>query len=85
MKKLMDSKFCGMWRVDRDKYYRWKKDLDKPISSKIRGFSSLLSEIFTDCDIFNNDSDSREEFELSEDALRDCVLNILIKIKDRYG
>ena len=83
-----DSQFCRMWRLDRDKYYRWKKDLYKQISfqpsSKIRGFGSLLSEIFTDCDIFNNDPDSREEFELSEDTLRDCVQNILIKIKDRY-
>jgi hypothetical protein len=47
MKKLIDSKFCRMWRVNRAKYYRWKKNFDKSISSKIRKFSSLLLEILS--------------------------------------
>ena len=51
---------------------------------KIEGFSDLLSEIFTGCDVFNNDPKTRQKSEINEDELRDCVENIFIKIKDIY-
>jgi len=41
----------------------------------------LLDMIFTACDVFNPDSDSREDYEYSEYELRTFVINILPKIK----
>ena len=50
-----DSEFCQMWRVDRDKNYSSKELLDKIQGvelTKLEGFSALISDLFTDCDVF---------------------------------
>ncbi|HIE29949.1 TPA: hypothetical protein EYP66_21995 [Candidatus Poribacteria bacterium] len=41
----------------------------------------LLDEVFTACDVFNPDSDTREDYEYSESELRAFVINILPKLK----
>ena len=50
-----DSEFCQMWRVDRDKNYSSKELLEKIQGvelTKLEGFSALISDLFTDCDVF---------------------------------
>jgi hypothetical protein len=82
-----DSEFCRMWRVNRDKNYSLKELLDKIEDvelTKLEGFSALISDLFTDCDVFEPDSALREDYEISEEELRNCVKNTLLEIKDRY-
>ena len=76
-----------MWRVDRDKNYSLKELFDKIEDEKLtelEGFSVLISGLFTDCDVFEPDSALREDYEISEEELRNCVKKILLEIKDRY-
>lgn len=76
-----------MWRVDRDKNYSLKELFDKIEYEKLtelEGFSALISDLFTDCDVFEPDSSLREDYEISEEELRNCVKKTLAEIKDRY-
>lgn len=71
-----DSEFCQMWRVDRDKNYSSKEllnTIDHLDLTKLEGFSALISDLFTDCDVFEPDSALREDYEISEKELRNCV------------
>lgn len=82
-----DSEFCRMWRVDRDKNYSSKELLDKIEGvelTKLEGCSALISDLLTDCDVFEPDSALREDYEISEEELRNCVKKTLLEIKDRY-
>jgi hypothetical protein len=47
-------------------------------------FGSLISDLFTDCDMFEPDPMLREDYEISEDELRDYVEKTLLEMKDRY-
>ena len=52
---LFDSELCQMWRVDRNKNYSSKELLDKIQGVeliKLEDFSALISDLFTDCDVF---------------------------------
>jgi len=85
--RQFDREFCRMWRVDRDKNYSLKELFDKIEDEKLtelEGFSALISDLFTDCDIFEPDSALREDYEISEEELRNCVKKTLAEIKDRY-
>ena len=82
-----DSEFCQMWRVNRDKNYSLKELLDKIEDvelTKLEGFSALISDLFTDCDVFEPDSALREDYEISEEELRNCVKKTLLEMKDPY-
>lgn len=83
----LDRKFCQMWRVDRDKNYSLKELLDKIEDEKLtelEGFSTLISGLFTDCDVFEPDSALREDYEISEEELKNCVKKTLLEMKCRY-
>lgn len=76
-----------MWRVDRDKNYSLKELLDKIEDEKLtelEGFSTLISGLFTDCDVFEPDSALREDYEISEEELKNCVKKTLLEMKCRY-
>ena len=76
-----------MWRVDRDKNYSLKELFDKIEEEKLtelEGLSALISDLFTDCDVFEPDSALREDYEISEEELRNCVKKTLLEIKVRY-
>jgi hypothetical protein len=82
-----DSEFCRMWTVDRNKNYSSKEFLDKIEGvelTKLEGFSALISDLFTDCDVFEPDSALRENYEISEEELKNCVKKTFLEIKDRY-
>ena len=59
-----------------------KIDNEKLIESK--GFSTIISNLFTDCDVFEPDPSLREDYEISEVELKDCVKKTLLEIKSRY-
>jgi hypothetical protein len=82
-----DSEFCQMWRVDRDKTYSSKEllnNIEHVDLTKLEGFSALISDLFTYCDVFEPDSALREDYEISEKELRNYVKKTLLEIKNRY-
>ena len=75
-----DSEFCRMGRVDRDKNDSSKELLDKievVELTKLEDFSTLISDLFTDLAIFEPNSVLRENYEISEEELRNCVKKTL--------
>lgn len=82
-----DREFWRMRRVDRDKNYSLKELLNKIEYEKLtelKGFSALISGLFTDCDVFEPNSASREDYEISEEELRNCVKKTLLEMKYPY-
>ena len=81
-----EEEFYQIWRLNRDKEYSTEEILkinnEKLIESK--GFSTIISNLFTDCDVFEPDPSLREDYELSEVELKNCVKNTLLEIKYRY-
>ena len=76
-----------MWKVNRDKNDSLKELLDKIDDvelSKLEDFSDLISNLFTDYDVFDLDSTLREDSEIFEEELRNYLKKTLLEIKDRY-
>jgi hypothetical protein len=80
------EKFFQIWRLNRDKEYSNEEILkinnEKLIESK--GFSTITSNLFTDCDVFQPDPSLRGDFEISEVELKNCVKRTLLEINYRY-
>ena len=81
-----EEEFYQIWRLNRDKEYSseeiLKIDNEKLIESK--GFSTIISNLFTDCDVFEPDPSLREDYEISEVELKNRVKKTLLEIKYRY-
>ena len=81
-----EEKFYQIWRLNRDKEYSNEEILkinnEKLIESK--GFSTITSNLFTDCDVFQPDPSLRGDFGISEVELKNCVKRTLLEIKYRY-
>lgn len=77
------DKFCHMWRLDRDKVSQWA-DLKAFELNRFKGFSSLMSELFSDCDAFEPDPLLKDSFSISGEELQDSVFYTLLKIETRY-
>jgi len=82
-----DTEFSKMWRLDTDKNYPFKKFLDNINDlelTKLKSFSDLISELFTDCDVFQPDPALRDNYEISEEELRNRVKKTLLQIKEYF-
>jgi hypothetical protein len=81
-----EEKFYQIWRLNRDKEYSTEEILkinnEKLIESK--GFSTIISNLFTDCDVFEPDPSLREDYEISEVELKNRVKKALLEIKYLY-
>ena len=81
-----EEEFYQIWRLNRDKEYSTEEILkinnEKLIESK--GFSTIISNLFTDCDVFEPDPNLREDYEISEVELKNRVKKTLLEIKYRY-
>ena len=81
-----EEKFYQIWRLNHDKEYSTEEILkinnENLIESK--GFSTIISNLFTDCDVFEPDPSLREDYEISEIELKNCVKKTLLEIKYRY-
>lgn len=96
MKKFVDKKISGtefsdqffqMQKSDRDKTYNSEELVYITENFKlieIDGFSSLISDLFLDCELFKADPLLREDYKISEEELRNCAKKTLLEIKDRY-
>ena len=52
--------------------------------SDFEGIIALMSDLFVNCDSFEANSELRDETDLTEEELRDCVFENFLKIKNRY-
>ena len=63
-----EEKFYQIWRLNLNKEYSNEEILkinnEKLIESK--GFSTIISHLFTDCDVFEPDPSLREDYGISE-------------------
>ena len=86
--KKFSDKFFQMWKFNLTKTYSAEKLvwITKNIQlTEIDGFSSLISNLFLDCEVFEDDPLLRDKYAISEEELRDCVKKTLLKIKQRYS
>jgi hypothetical protein len=85
-----DKEFCQMWKVNRDRNYTLKEMLNKIEYKELTqledfsDFSDLISDVFSDCEVFQPNSRLRKRYEISEEELRNRVKKTLLEIKDRY-
>ena len=81
-----EEKFSQIWILNRDKEYSTEEILkinnEKLI--ELKGFSTIISNLFTDCDVFEPDPNLREDYEISEVELKNRVKKTLLEIKYRY-
>ena len=77
------DKFCHMCRLDRDKVSEWE-DLKDLKLNDFKGFGSLMSKLFCDCDAFEPDPSLIDSFSISGEELRNSAISILLKIETRY-
>ena len=84
--QTFEEKFYQIWRLNRDKEYSTEEILkinnEKLI--ELKGFSTIISNLFTDCDVFEPDPNLREDYDISEVELKNCVKKTLLEIKYRY-
>lgn len=81
-----EEEFCQIWRLNRYEEYSSEEILkinnEKLIES--RGFSAIVSRLFTDCDVFEPNPSLRENYKISEIELKNYVKKTLSEIKYRY-
>ena len=71
--------FYQIWCLNRNKEYSSEKILkmDNEKLIELKGFSTIISQLFTDCDVFEPDPSLREDYEISEIELKNCVKKTL--------
>ena len=77
--------FYEMNRLDRDKEEKWEDMLyiiDNLKLKQFQGLSSIISKLFTDLDVFEEDPLLREHYEIDEEELRDFAKDALSKLKN---
>ena len=78
-----DREFCKIWKEACDKISKFDNPYNIELK-KLEGFSSLISELFTDCDIFEPNVNLKEDYEICEEELRNRVKKAFLKIKYFY-
>ena len=83
-----EREFLQIWRFDRDRIIdslKLSHIMKNFESTKLERFSSLISlELFIDLESFQPDPLFREDYEISEEELRDRVKKTLLEIKNHY-
>jgi len=78
-------KFYQINRLDLDQDYKWKDMLyiiDNLELKQFQGLSSIISKLFTDLDVFEEDPLLREDYEINEEELRDFAKDALSKLRN---
>ena len=79
------KKFYQINRLDRDKDHKWEDVLyiiDNLKLKQFQGLSSIISQLFTDLDVFEEDPLLREDYMIDEKELRDFAKDALSKLKN---
>ena len=86
--RQFETEFYKLWYRDIERHYSSKELLQiaRQIDlNQFKGYSHILSKLFTDCDVFEPDLVLRDDSEISEEELRDCVKKALLEIKNNYA
>ena len=78
------TNFYDMYRLDRDKEFKWETMeyiIDNLKLKQFQGFASILSKLFTDLDVFEPDPLFRDSYEIDEKELRHFTKEALSKLK----
>ena len=78
-------KFYQINRLDRDKDQKWDDILyiiDNLKLKQFQGISSIISKLFTDLDVFEENPLLREDYMIDEEELRDFAKDALSKLKN---
>src|SRR5210317_753055 len=78
-------KFYQINRLDLDQDYKWKDMLyiiDNLELKQFQGLSSIISKLFTDLDVFEENPLLREDYEINEEELRDFAKDALSKLRN---
>ena len=78
-------KFYQINRLDRDKDPKWEDILyiiDNLKLKQFQGISSIISKLFTDLDVFEENPLLREDYMIDEEELRDFAKDALSKLKN---
>lgn len=81
-KLMVSNSIKNSYKCGEHKNYTLKELLDKIQHEKLtelESFTILISDLFIDCDVV-----LRENYEISEEELRDCLKKTLLEIKNRY-
>lgn len=81
-----ETRFYEMFRKDVDKKYNWEQislriPEDNEQIIKQNTLNEILSELFTDCDVFEGNPDLWQDGDVSEDELREYARQKLADIK----
>lgn len=82
-----DAKFCEMRDLDCEKECEWEDMLyiiDNLELKEFQGLSSVISKLFTDLDVFEDDPELRKNYEIGEEELRYFAKEALLKMKNYY-
>lgn len=88
------DQFFQRWKSDRDKISNSEElvyimenlkltEIDK--LTEMDWFSSLISDLFLECESFEADPLLREDYDISKEELKNCVKKTLLEIKYRYS
>lgn len=78
-------KFYQINKLDLDKDRKWRDMIyiiDNLELKQFQGLSSIISKLFTDLDVFEEDPLLREDYEIDEEELRDFAKDALSKLKN---
>ena len=74
-----------MWEIRHDKNYSLEelfKKIEKEKWIELKGFLALISDLFTDYDVFESGSTLREDYKIFKEELSNCVKKTLLEIKN---
>jgi hypothetical protein len=80
-----DETFCEMRNLDCARECKWEDMLyiiDNLELKQFQGLSSIISKLFTDLDVFEEDPLLREDYEINEEELRDFAKEALSKLRN---
>jgi len=82
-----DREFLKIWSMNRDKPKTWNEFLAIINNFKLNqfeGFSSVISRLFEDIEIVQSDPLFKEDYEITEEQLKERIKVILLEIKNKY-
>lgn len=80
-----DETFCEMRNLDCTRECKWEVMLyiiDNLELKQFQGLSSIISKLFTDLDVFEEDPLLRKDYEINEEELRDFAKEALSKLRN---
>ena len=82
-----NREFLNIWSINNDKNEYWEEFLfiiDNFKLNEFDGFSSLTSKLFTDIDIVESNPIFKEDYQITEEELKERIKLILLEMKNKY-